>query len=216
MFPVRVNAMLRLEIRRTEEVRYTMMWTVSLLLVQAGLMSCAAQLDMSAKRVNPPDEDWGIVIGSFLVAPETAGSEPKSGHDASERLYVFDIIQLRSGDAGNYFTTPKYRLEVKPGEERIFVSRLRPGSYLIRNFHEEGIVRLEGEVGGVFTVRSNEVHYIGRLRVTLPGWTAKGKAYRVVVENDRESTLGEVSKVYPDLVATVVNAPVQIGEPAAP
>lgn len=209
--------MLQLEIRGTKEVRYATAWCVALFLVQAGLMSCAAQLDMSAKRVAASDDkDWGIVIGSFLVVPETVGSEPKSGHDASEMFYVFDVIQLPSDAAANYFTTPKYRLEVKPGEERIFVSRLRPGSYLIRDFHEEGIVRLEGEVGGVFTVRSNEVHYIGRLRVILPGWTAKGKAYRVVVENDRESTLGEVSTVYPDLAAAAVNVPIQLGEPAAP
>ena len=216
-FPVRLKAMWKMKIKRRDFALHRISWMIALLLVQWGMVSCAAPLDMSTKRGAAPDENWGIVIGSFLVVPETGASETQAGHDASEMLYVFDIIQLRSGDAdGNYFTMPKYRLAVKPGEERIFVSRLRPGSYLIRDFHEEGIVGLEGEVGSVFTVQSKKTHYIGRLRVVLPGRTAKGKMFRFAVENDRESTLTEVSKVYPDLANTAVNVPMQISVPTSP
>jgi hypothetical protein len=216
-FPVGWNAMWDVKIERTDLALHAIAWIMALLLVQGGLISCAAPLDMSAKRGAAPDEDWGIVIGSFVVSLVATAAEKKAGRDAAELLYVFDIIQLPPGDAGgNYFTTPKYRLEVKPGQERIFVSRLRPGSYLIRDFHEEGITGLEGEVGGTFTVLSKETRYIGRLRVVLPEWTAKGKAYRFFVENDRDSTLEEVSKVYPNLAKTAVNAPMQIGVAAAP
>ena len=106
----------------------------------------------------------------------------------------------------------KYRLDAKAGEERIFISRLRSGQYLIRSFHEEGVTGLGGELDLVYSSMAGEIHYIGRVLVEIPQRVSRGKGYRFTVENAREPTLAQVSQQHVDLTKDVVDEPMQARE----
>lgn len=183
-----------------------------------ALASCATPFDMSAERVALPGPEWGVVIGSVLVQPETDSlSKNATGRDASRVFYEFDIVQIQPADpdgTGPY--AQRYRLDAKAGEERIFISRMRPGQYLIREFHEEGVVGLGGKLDVVFAVTPGEIRYIGRRRVEIPRRVSSGKAYRFAVENAREATLAQVSKQHAKLTRAAVDGPMQARLRAAP
>ena len=191
-----------------------------LLAALLALASCATQFDMSGQRIERPGIEQGVVIGSVLVQPEVPSSDkpkPTTGQDASGKSYEFSIAQAQLSDpdgTGPY--VKQYRLNAKTGEERTFISRLPPGQYLIRDFREEGMVSLGGELDLVFTVAPGEIRYIGRLRVVIPRRTSSGKGYRFAVENAREATLALVSKEHPELTSAVVNDPLLVRQDPAP
>lgn len=188
-------------------------WVLLLGLVTAlfGVVSCTTPFDMSGERLTPLDATWGVVVGSVLVKPEEVRSgKNAAGRDVSSASYEFDIVPIQPGDPNGEASYVKhYHLDAKAGEERMFIARLRSGHYLIRTFHEEGLIGLGGELGVVFTSMAGEVRYIGRLRVEIPQRISRGKGYRFSVENARERTLEQVSKQHPDLTKDAVNVPMQ-------
>jgi len=183
-----------------------------------ALSSCATQFDMSDQRIARPGPEWGVVIGSVVVQPERVPSvKPATEREASSVSYEFDIAQIQLSDPdGTDAYAKQYRLNTKAGEERTFISRLSPGQYLIREFHEEGVVGLAGELGVVFTVAPGEIRYIGRLHVEIPRHTSSGKPYRFAIENTREATLGLISKQHAQLTGTVVDGPMRVRLDPAP
>jgi len=183
-----------------------------------GLVSCTTPLDMSDERITALGPEWGLVIGSVLVQPEQRPPRQDSiPHDASGYSYEFNIVPIQPGDPnGENPYAEHFRLDAKAGEERIFMSRLRSGEYLIRNFKEEGMTGLGGELGLVFASEAGEIRYIGRVRVEIPERISKGKGYRFTVENARESTLAQVSRRHPDMTKDVVDKPMQARERLAP
>lgn len=204
-----------------EEASQDMRGRIALSVLAAGLLlvslaACVASFDMSTERLAAPGVEWGIVIGSVFVQPEAVAPSGRStGHDATGVTYVFDIVQIQPGDPdGEEPYAARYRLEAQPGVERMFISRLRPGHYLIKNFREDGMVGLGGELNAVFTVAGGEIRYVGRVHVTIPQRTSKGKGYRFAIENEREATLTQVARQYPAWKSTVVDAPMRIREPA--
>ena len=208
--------------KRTSEgtLRQATASAMSFVALLFGLASCATPFDMSAQRITPPGPEWGLVVGSVLVQPEKAVSgQDVTGHDASgfSSSYEFDIVRIQPGDPnGEGPYTERYRLDAKAGEERIFISRLRSGQFIIRSFQEEGMTGLGGELELVFTSRAGEVRYIGRVLVEIPRRISKGKGYRFTVENARESTLTQVSLQHADLTTDVVDVPMQARERPAP
>ena len=189
-----------------------------LLILLFALASCATQFDMSGERIARPGPEQGVVIGSVVVRPERLPSnKPAAGREASSTSYEFEIVQIRLNDPdGTDPYVKPYRLTTKAGEERPFISRLPPGQYLIREFQEEGMVSLAGQLDLVFTVAPGEIRYIGRLHVVIPRRTSSGKAYRFAVENAREATLVLVSQQYPELTSAVVDGPMQVRQYPAP
>jgi len=182
------------------------------------LASCTTPLDMSGEPITPLGPEWGVVIGSVLVQPQKAvsGRDP-ARHDASDYIFEFNIVPIQPGDPnGENPYAETFRLNTQAGEERIFVSRLRSGQYLIRNFQEEGVTGLDGELGVVFSSMAGEIRYIGRLRVEIPERASKGKGYRFAVEDAREPTLAQVSRRHPDLTKDVADKPMQIRERPSP
>jgi hypothetical protein len=182
-----------------------------------GLASCTTSFDMSGERITSPGPEWGVVIGSVLVQPEkVASGKNATGRDVSGSFYEFDIVRIQPGDpngGGPY--VEQYRLDAKAGEERIFISRLRSGQFLIKSFHEEGMIGLGGELDLVFASMAGEIRYIGRVLVEIPQRVSRGKGYRFTVENAREPTLAQVSQQYADLTKAVVDEPMQArGRPA--
>jgi hypothetical protein len=183
-----------------------------------ALTSCATQFDMSGERIARPGPEWGVVIGSVVVQPETLSSEkPAAAREASSASYAFDIAQIQLSDPdGTGAYVKQYRINTKAGEERTFISRLPPGQYLIRNFQEEGMIGLAGELDLVFTVAPGEIRYIGRVHVVIPRRTSSGKGYRFAVENAREATLALVSKQHPELTSAVVDGPLKLRQDPVP
>jgi len=183
-----------------------------------ALASCATQFDMSGQRIARPGPEWGVVIGSVVVQPERLPSvKPATEREASSASYEFDIAQIQLSDPdGTGAYAKQYRLNTKAGEERTFISRLPPGQYLVREFHEEGVVGLAGELDVVFTVAPGEIRYIGRVRVEIPRRASSGKPYRFAIENAREATLALVSKQHPELTSAVVDGPLQVRMDPAP
>lgn len=177
-----------------------------------ALASCATQFDMSGQRIARPGPEWGVVIGSVLVQPEPLPSDkPATAREASSASYEFDIVQIQLSDPdGTHAYVKQYRINTKAGEERTFISRLPPEQYLIREFQEEGMVSLAGELDLVFTVAPGEIRYIGRVHVVIPRRTSNGKGYRFAVENAREATLALISKQHPELTRAAVDGPIQV------
>ncbi len=176
-----------------------------------GLVSCTTSFDMSGERITSPGPEWGVVIGSVLVQPEkVASGKNATGRDVSGSSYDFDIVRIQPGDPnGEGPYVEQYRLDAKAGEERIFISRLRSGQFLIKSFHEEGMTGLGGELDLVFASMAGEIRYIGRVLVEIP---QRGKGYRFTVENARELTLAHVSQQHADLTKAVVDEPMQARE----
>jgi hypothetical protein len=173
---------------------------------------------MSGERITPPGPAWGVVIGSVLVQPEkVASGNDTTGRDVSGSSYEFAIVQIQPGDP--YGETPyaeRYRLDAKAGEERIFISRLRTGQYLFKNFHEARIRGIGGDLNLTFASMAGEVRYIGRILVEIPQRVSVGKGYRFTVENAREPTLAQVSEQHADLTKEAVNVPMRASGDVAP
>ena len=188
--------------------------SLSLVAALFSQVSCSTSLDMSGERLTPLGPEWGVVIGSVLVQPEKVLSGKKaSGHDVSDSSYEFNIVQIQPADPdGEGPYVEKYRLTAKAGEERIFISRLRPGQYLIRSFSEEGVTGLGGKLDVVFASVAGEIRYIGRVLVEIPQWVSRGKGYRFTIENAREPTLAQVSRQQADLTKNVADEPMEIRE----
>jgi hypothetical protein len=189
-----------------------------LLTALLALASCATQFDMSGERIAQPGPEWGVVIGSVVVQQEMPRvDKPATTREASSASYEFDIVQIRLNDPDGTDPYAKpYRLNTKAGEERTFISRLPPGQYLIRDFQEEGMMSLAGELDLVFTVAPEEIRYIGRLHVVIPRRASSGKPYRFAIENAREATLALVSKQHPELTNVVVDGPIQVRQDPVP
>jgi hypothetical protein len=179
-----------------------------------GLASCTTSFDMSGERITPPGPEWGVVIGSVLVQLERVSSgKNATGRDVSGSSYEFDIVRIQPGDPnGKGPYVEQYRFDAKAGEERIFISRLRSGQFLIRSFHEEGMTGLGGELDLVFASMAGEIRYIGRVLVEIPQRVSRGKGYRFTVENAREPTLAQVSQQHADMTKDVVDQPMQARE----
>jgi hypothetical protein len=181
------------------------------------LASCTAPFDLSGQRIAPPGPEWGIVIGSVLVLPEPAAGGRGTGHDVSQATYEFDIVEIQPGDPnGEAPYARRYVLDAQAGRERLFIARLRPGSYLVRRFHEESMAPLGGDLDLIFTAGPGDVRYIGRLRVEIPRRVSSGTPYRFSIEDARDSTLKRLSSQPPELTEAVVSAPMHLREPATP
>lgn len=181
------------------------------------LAACAKSFDMSDEHLSPLGPEWGIVIGSVLVKPvKLAGESSKSG-DASDTTYDFDIVQSQPGDPeGESPYAERYRLQSKAGEERLFISRLRTGRYMMRSFAQDRIAGKGGDLGIVFDSMAGEVRYVGRLLVEVPQRVSRGKEYRFTVENGREKTLTKIAEQHPDLVKQAVDVPMRPREEPVP
>lgn len=164
---------------------------------------------MAGERIALPGPEWSVVIGSVLVQPD----EGAAGGDS----YEFEIVQIQPGDPdGTRPYAPVYHLTAKSGEERVFVSRLRPGDYLIRSFHKSSVTGLGGDLDLVFSAEPGEVRYIGRVHVRVPRRLSRGKDYRFTIESVRTQTLTEVARQHPQLTNAAVDGPIQVRERPTP
>lgn len=180
-----------------------------------SLVACAKSFDMSGERLTPLGPEWGVVIGSVLVKSLT--SENENSLPAADINYAFKIVQSSSGDP--HGTSPyaeQYGLQVKTGEERTFVSRLRTGRYLVKHFSQERLTGIGGDLDLVIESKAGEVRYVGRLLVEVPERALRGKAYRFSIENAREATLARLPTAHAELTAQVVDAPMRLRERSAP
>lgn len=182
-----------------------------------SLVACAKSFDMSGERLTPLGPEWGIVIGSVLVKPVKLADDRDKSRDAADATYEFDIVQSPPGDPdGESPYAERYHLKAKAGEERIFISRLHTGTYLMKNFAQERIVGAGGDLGLVFDSMAGEVRYIGRLLVEVPQRVSRGKEYRFTVENAREATLAGISKEHNELAKQAVDRPLRSREQTIP
>ena len=169
-----------------------------------SLLACSTSFDMSSERLTPLGLEWGVVIGSVLVKPVKVAGEDDMRRDAADVTYEFDIVQSPPGPYAE-----RYHLEAKAGEERIFVSRLRSGRYLVKMFSQTRFTGIGGDLDLMFESMAGEVRYVGRILVEIPQRVSRGKGYRFSIENARESTLKQVSHDHPDLVQQAVDVPMQ-------
>jgi len=178
------------------------------------LAACARSLDMSGERIEAPGVEWGVVVGSVLIEAERA--ERPSGAQAVEgETFVFDVVQIQPGDPeGTRPYAQEYELTVQGGKEKLFVSRLRPGRYLIRSFHASGLVGLGGELHAVFTAEPGAVRYVGRLHVVIPSRLSKDRPYRFTLENAHKEDLATLAVRHPALAGAAREAPMELRPPS--
>jgi len=180
--------------------------------VTLSLAACAKSFDMSGERLTPLGPEWGIVIGSVLVKPAKLDDKSRKS-DVDMTTYEFDIVQSQPGDPeGETPYAERYHLQAKAGEERMFISRLRTGRYLVKNFAKEGIAGTGGDLDLIFDSMAGEVRYVGRLLVEVPQRVSRGKEYRFTVENAREGTLSQISDRHRELATQAVDAPMRSRE----
>lgn len=185
--------------------------------IAISLVSCTTSFDMSGERLTALGPEWGVVIGSVLVKPVKTSGEDDRRRDAADTTYQFDIVQSPPGDPdGESPYGERYRLDAKAGEERIFISRLRSGRYLMKTFSKDNMMGIGGDLDLLFDSMAGEVRYIGRVLVEIPQRVSRGKGYRFTVENARESTLAQVSHEHPDLAQRAVDVPMRARERPEP
>lgn len=183
-------------------------WTA--IAIALCLAACAKSFDMADERLAPLGPEWGIVIGSVLVKPIKLADEDVNSGEAADSTYEFHIVHTPPGKpAGDDPNAERYRLQARAQQERIFISRLRPGRYLLKGFAQERIVGVGGDLGLVFASMPGEVRYIGRLLVEVPQRVSRGKEYRFTVENAREAALTYISARNPELAKQAVDAPMR-------
>jgi len=189
------------------------------LMVILSVAACAKSVDfdMAGEQLTPLGPEWGIVVGSVLVKPRRLPDERGKPRDDADMMYEFDIVQSQPGDPeGESHYAERYRLECKAGEERVFISRLHTGRYMMRSFAQDRMVGKGGDLGLVFESMAGEVRYVGRLLVEVPQRVSSGKEYRYTVENAREATLMKMATLHPELAKRVVDAPMLFLEHQAP
>jgi hypothetical protein len=174
--------------------------------------STTPSLDMSSGTIEPPRHEIGIVIGSVLVQTEEV--PPDSwltrlfGRKASGFDYDFEIVSVPD-PASIQKTDTRYTLEVKPGEERIFVARLPFGRYVINRFRYKGISLLAGEMGANFVVAPRATLYIGRFVLKVQRRVSLGTPYDVEVQDAREATIAALQPQHPGLGLDAMTALIQ-------
>jgi len=176
-----------------------------------ALSACASSLDMSSRRLAPPDPDWGIVIGSVLVRQTQESST--SGAETADRsaMYAFDVVQIQPTDPnGETFSAARYHIETIAGQERPFLSRLRPGQYLVKNFHRTGTSGTGGDLNLVFETQPGRVVYVGRVLVEVPSEPTYGKEYRFFVQDAHEAAYATLAPHHDQLTQQAVTAPMRI------
>jgi len=178
-------------------------WRICLLACLLTSTSCASSLDMSGARIAVPGVEWGVVVGSVLIEPERS-KKPPDTQALSEEIFVLDVVQIQPGDPeGTRPYADEYELTAKGGEEKLFVSRLRPGRYLIRSFQASGLVGLGGDLNVVFTAEPGAVRYVGRLHIVVPSRLSEDRPYRFTLEKAQQADLARLAVRYPDLANVV-------------
>lgn len=205
--PAIVRIMLRVDHIRLRTPLCSLLFA-SLALV---LSACASSLDMSSRRLATPDSDWGIVIGSVLVRQPQGGSPPGAAAGNQSATYTFDVVQIQPTDPnGETFSAARYHIDTIAGQERPFVSRLRPGQYLMKNFHRTGMSGTGGDLNLVFESQPGRVAYVGRVLVEVPSEPAYGKEYRFFVQDAHEATYATLAPHHGQLTQQAVTAPMRI------
>ncbi len=172
--------------------------------------SCAKSLDMSGDRLAVPGNEWGVVVGSVAIEPEKPERTTTIQPLANE-TFILDVVQIQPGDPeGIRPYADTYELTTKAGEDKLFVSRLRPGRYLIRSFQSSGFVGLGGQIKAVFTVEPGAVRYIGRLHIVVPRDLSPDRPYRFTLENAQHADVAKLTASHPDLANAVHEAPMEL------
>ncbi|HKT33872.1 MAG TPA: hypothetical protein VJR03_03500 [Nitrospira sp.] len=173
------------------------------ILALAGCGTTPPSLDMSDGPIYPPGQQVGIVIGSVLV--QTDEEPPDSwfyrlfGRKTAGFDYDFEIVRAIDTTNPQPTDNERYKLEVKPAVERIFVARLPFGRYVINGFRYKGLSVLAAELGLNFVVAPRTTLYIGRLIVKVPPRVSLGTPYEVEIENARETTVAALQTQHPGL-----------------
>ena len=176
-----------------------------------SLSSCASSLDMSHERIAAPGPEWGIVIGSVLVRQEQKGSGADTAVRDRSTMFELEVVQVQPGDPnGESLYAARYHVDATAGQDRTFLSRLRPGRYLIKNFYRTGMAGTGGHLNLVFESQSGRVIYIGQLLVEVPPQLAHGKDYRFSVQDTHEITFSQLAPHHRDLTHQAITVPMQI------
>ena len=192
--------------------RRAALWCSRLVLVASLLVatSCAKSLDMSGDHIAVPGVDYGVVVGLVVVDPEKPET-PSNLQPLANETFILNVVQIQPGDPeGISPYADTYELTSKAGEDKLFVSRLRPGRYLIRSFQSSGFVGLSGDIKATFTVEPAEVRYIGRLHIVVPRYLSHDRPYRFTLEKAQQADVAKLATSYPDLATAVRDAPMEL------
>lgn len=181
------------------------------------LTGCSTtSLDMGNKPIEPPAPGWGVVVGSVLV--EAENDPPDSwwnrtfGRDAEGFTYEFQIVKVELTDleAVSHPYAQRYRLDAKPKVERLFVSRLPVGNYLIKTFRHEGLSAIGGDLDVRFSVEADRTLYLGKLILDVPRRASLGAPYTFRVVDASGAAIVALRQRHPELAGEVKNSPMQV------
>lgn len=158
-----------------------------------------------------PGPEWGIVIGSVLVRQDRTSSGARPAASDPSMMFEFDVVQIQPGDPkGESPHAARYQVDATVGQERPFLSRLRPGRYLFKNFYRTGMSGTGGDLNLVFESQSGRVVYIGQLLVEVPPHLTRGEDYRFSVQDAHETTFSQLAPQHRDLAQQAITIPMQI------
>ena len=125
-------------------------------------------------------------------------------------MFELDVVQIQPGDPnGESPYAARYQVDATAGQDRSFLSRLRPGRYLIKNFYRTGMSGTGGDLNLVFESQSGRVVYIGQLLVDVPPQLSHGKDYRFSVQDTHDITFSQLAPRHRDLTQQAITVPMQ-------
>ena len=193
--------------QHTERALKSAGWSMRFVVLIVLLNGCST----SMIRVSDPDvpltSSEGIVIGSVLVrVGETQNAPPvrvAPSFLVSAQSIRYSLEGGASRDTRSIMEKPitlerDFFLDVVPGEERVFVTKIRAGAHVFHRLVPKGYEEAAASLGIGFTVTPGRATYIGRLIFDLPEKLPLKKGlpqgfyslqFAITVEDAQEATI---------------------------
>ncbi len=174
-----------------------------LCLLATVLLSGCATLQSSKEELQGMNEEEGIIIGSVLLSVQPGEAQESGwawlkGRKAAEQDYA-----LNARETGLNPFSSTYAIQIKAGEENIFVKKLQAGSYRFIDVTKTGFGPLKVDVGIGFTVTPGQATYIGKLVIIMPDRIGIGTKVTFSIQDEQEKIVKHVSTEYQGLIPTL-------------
>ena len=154
-------------------------------------------------------KDGEIVVGSILIqvnksdrGGESRRDKEDDGTDEKGSIYRFVIDNANIGIAKKRLLED-FRIDVKAGEEKIFVTKMKRGQYRIHSLILlDDEMRIQLPIHQYFTA-ARHTTYIGRLVVTVPSKLDTDSPVQVHVEDAQKATIDAIRNEYGKYVSDV-------------
>lgn len=171
-------------------------------LVAILLVGCAT-MQSPKEELQGMSKEEGIIIGSVLLSVQPGEAQESGwawlkGRKAAEQDYALDVHET-----GSKLFSTRYTIQIKAGEENIFLKKLPAGSYRFLHIQTGSG---QADVGIGFTVTPGQATYIGKLVIIMPDRIRPGTEVTYSIEDEQEKIVKHVSGEYQGLLPTLTKS----------